>query len=74
MSWKDPQAATDLAVKLERHLQRIAMLFKPGAKLTLVVRLPSIPSGDADVVIGDDDYDDAIAAINRLRTRPEVPR
>lgn len=51
---------------LSRDLERIAKRFKPGAKLTLVVRHPSL--SDADVVLTDDDTEAAIAAIRKLET------
>lgn len=55
---------------LHDDLERIARRFKPGAKLTLVVRQPNVP-GDAGVVIGDDDIELAIA---ELRRRQETER
>lgn len=47
-------------------LERIKRRFKPGAKVTLVVRQPELP-GDTGVVIGDDDLDAAIAEIQKQR-------
>lgn len=44
------------------HLDAIRRHFKPGSKVTLVVRQPDVP-GDASVVIGNDDLDAAIAEI-----------
>lgn len=49
--------------ELSRHLDEIGTLFKPGAKLTLVVRNPG--RGDAGVVIGNDDLDLAVEEIRR---------
>ena len=51
---------------LQADLDRISKRFvRP--KLTLVVRAPDLPDGD--VVIGDDDLDMAIAAIERMKHR-----
>ncbi len=53
------------------HLEAIARHFKPGAKLTLVVRAtPGNP--ESDVVIGDDDHDEAVAAIQRRQRGPNA--
>jgi hypothetical protein len=51
---------------LSGHLNRIARLFVPGVKLTLVIRTPDVP-GDTGIVIGNDDYDAAIAEIQQQR-------
>ena len=54
---------------LQGDLDRISKRFvRP--KLTLVVRAPDLPDGD--VVIGDDDLDMAIAAIERLKSRQPI--
>jgi hypothetical protein len=47
------------------HLQEIQSFFK-NSKITLVVRAIGFPNGDRDLVMGDDDLDEAIAAI-RIR-------
>lgn len=48
----------------------IADLFKPGAKVTVVVRNPEIRSDhSADMFISDDDPDAVIEAIEHLRSR-----
>ena len=59
-------ALPDLHFALETHLQRIERFFKPGAKLTLVVRNPSVP-GDAGALLTDDDLDEVIAEIQRRK-------
>lgn len=56
-----------LRERMSDHMDAILRMFKPGAKITVVVRNPG--HGDADVVIGDDDLDDAIAAIQRSKAR-----
>lgn len=50
---------------LSDDLNRIAARFRPGAKLTLVVRNPEIHD-DAGVVISNDDPEAAIAEIRKL--------
>ena len=50
---------------LSNHLDAILAMFKPGAKATLVVRNPG--HGDAGVVIGNDDLDEAIKEIERRK-------
>lgn len=52
--------------ELSQHLNRIARMFVPGVKLTLVIRTPDVP-GDTGIVIGNDDYDAAIAEIQKQR-------
>lgn len=53
--------------QMSNHMDAILRLFKPGAKITVVVRNPGY--GDADVVIGSDDLDEAIRAIERMKKR-----
>jgi hypothetical protein len=58
--------------ELSRLLDQVALLFKPeyGVKITLVARCPN--NTEAEVVIGDDNLDEAIKAIERAKTRPAV--
>lgn len=58
---------SQLFFNLQDDLDRIGRRFKGSPKLTLVVRNPVF--GDADVVIGNDDLDLAIAAIQASRTK-----
>ncbi|OJY68665.1 MAG: hypothetical protein BGP16_05360 [Sphingobium sp. 66-54] len=53
--------------EITRHLDQVAALWKPGTKLTLVVRneSPGAP-GDADLVLTNDSLPDVIEAI-RIR-------
>ena len=54
-----------IAAEIHEHLDAIAALFKPGAKLTLLVR-NDVGSGlDADVVITNDTLPEAIAGLQR---------
>ncbi len=54
----------DLHFALESHLHRIERLFKPGAKLTLIVRNPDTP-GDAGVLLTNDDLEEVVAEIRK---------
>lgn len=56
----------DLHFALETHLRRIERFFKPGAKVTLMVRNPGTP-GDAGVLLTNDDLDAVIAEIERRK-------
>lgn len=58
-----------LHADLSADLERIAARFK-HCRITLVVRQPDL--GDGDVLLSDDDVDEAIAAIQRLRDREAV--
>lgn len=49
---------------IEAHLSAIAAEFRPGARLTLLVRNPTI-AGDADAVFTTDTLPEAISALNR---------
>jgi len=48
------------------HLEEITRLFKPGVKLTIICRHTAV--ADADVVMTDDDLDEAVGALQRLRS------
>lgn len=56
-----------LQADMSYHMDKIKRMFKPGAKITVVVRNPALP--DADVVMGDDDLDKAIEAIRESQKR-----
>lgn len=56
----------ELYFALQEDLDRICSKFK-NPKVTLVVRAPDL--SDGDVVIGNDDLDASIAAIERLKSR-----
>jgi hypothetical protein len=51
---------------ISTHLEAISRLFKANPKITLVVRNPEMP-GDADLVLSDDDLEQAIASIRNLQ-------
>jgi len=48
-------------------LQELEKLFKPHCKLTLLMRNPE--SDDGDMLLTRDEFDDIIAAIQRLRDK-----
>lgn len=60
-------ALRQLQDDMSYHMDAILRMFKPGAKITVVVRNPG--HGDADVVIGSDDLDETIGAIQRMKER-----
>jgi hypothetical protein len=55
---------------ISEDLERIAKRFKGRPKITLIVRNPEL--ADGDVLISDDDFEQAIAAIRRLKDREPV--
>jgi hypothetical protein len=66
----NPEGAAKLhAVRqiIARHMDEIKTLFKPGARITVIVEFPNEP--DCDVILTDDDVLDAIAALLRAERR-----
>jgi hypothetical protein len=61
-----------LHLDISEHLNQIAALFKEDAKLklTLIIRTPELEDGG--VLISNDDFDAAIAEINRLKAKEPV--
>lgn len=59
-----------LHVEVSATLEELAKKFKPGARLTLLVRSPESENGSRDMVFTDDDLNLAIEA---LRIRKESP-
>jgi hypothetical protein len=55
--------------EVQRLLARIAKVFVPGVKLTLVVRSPADPTGDEDHVFTDDRIEDAVTALQQAAAR-----
>lgn len=51
------------AMEIERHLNEIAPLFKPGMKLTFIARMPG--NNEADFLMSIDDLAQAKAVIER---------
>jgi len=64
----------DLRDRIAYHLDKVAAMFTQRPKITLVVRTPWLDAKgkDGGVVITDDDFDLAIAEINKLRAREPV--
>ena len=62
-----PSEYADLHVRLSSELERIARLFKPGVRLSLVARQPG--NRDSTVYLSNDNTDEVIAAINDVRAR-----
>jgi hypothetical protein len=65
---------TRLHEEIALHLDTICRLFTQRPKITIVIRTPWLEAEgkDGDVVLTDDDFDLAIATINRLRNRQPV--
>lgn len=53
-----------------RHLDSILRLFKPGAKITLIVRRDGEP--EQDFLLTDDDLDEVSTALDRAKGRPDA--
>lgn len=58
--------------KVADHMDAIAALFKPGAKITVLVRAPGFPDGSRDFVQTNDTLDEAIAALTLRKTAPTL--
>ncbi len=52
------------------HMDRILKCFKPGAKITVIVRNST---HDQDFMMQNDTIDEAIALLERSKSRQEVP-
>lgn len=59
--------------EIARLCGEVSDLFKPGSKITVVVRNPSADKEphSAALTVGDDDIDQAIAALQYLKVRDE---
>ena len=51
------------------HMDKIMEAFKPGAKITLIVRPYASTNGSMDFVMSDDDLDEAIAVLQRRKAK-----
>lgn len=65
----DPKLV-NLHYRISEILEEISGMFSTETKITLIVRTPKLQDGG--VLISDDDYDAAIAEINRLRKNKPV--
>lgn len=54
------------------HMDAILKFFKPGAKITVLVRRPEAPDGRQDFVLSNDTIDAAIAALEQRKTQPTI--
>ena len=55
------------------HAEKIEKLFRPGAKVTVLVRNPNFGKDhSADVLVTNDKLDDVFAALEHLKTREEI--
>lgn len=59
----------EVGMLIESHLNDIAKLFKPGVKITLMVRTPGHPARDLLMTI--DDYESISAMLDR-RMKPKT--
>jgi len=59
-----------LHAEVAQHLGEISDLFTQPPKMTIVIRTPWLVDGG--LLIGDDDFDEAIAEIQRLRLKQKV--
>lgn len=59
---KDAAAAATLAL-VQLHMSEILSCFKPGRKITVLVRTPGDP--EADVCLSDDDMAEVVAMAER---------
>lgn len=50
------------------HMDEIVGLFKPGAKITVIVRFPGLP--DRDLIMSDDELEEVIVACRRRNGMP----
>jgi hypothetical protein len=63
-------ALSDVQEMVAGHMDKIVAMFKPGVKITVLVRTPDLP--DRDFMMTDDDHAELIAMIER-RARAETP-
>jgi hypothetical protein len=59
----------DMHLVIANHAGEISDLFKPGAKVSIIVRNPSL--ADGDVFISDDSPEEVKRALDRLATKKE---
>lgn len=59
------RALEDVSIEVSGHMDSILECFKPGAKITVLVRQPGFP--DQDFMLTSDSPDEAIALIERRK-------
>lgn len=60
------------AEKIADHMNAILGLFKPGAKITVVVRNTAVSDGSRDFIQTNDTIDNVIAALTVRKTAPTL--
>jgi hypothetical protein len=58
--------------EISDHMDAIMQLFKPGAKITVIVRRPGQPG--QDFIMSDDELEEAIACLRRRNGEPPDAR
>ena len=60
--------------QVEQHLLEICKLFTQRPRITIVIRTPWLEAEgkEGDIILTDDNFELAIAAINRLRNRKPI--
>ncbi len=61
-----------VAETLGDHMDKILQLFKPGMKITVLIRNTGKPDGSQDLVLTNDELSAAITALE-IRTNPAIP-
>lgn len=56
--------------QIANHCVEVSDLFKPGARVTILVRNPGL--GDGDLVVTDDSFDHAISALEKLKAKDAI--
>jgi len=59
----------EVHAEVAEHCAQVARLFKPGARVTILIRNPSL--ADGDMVVSDDQMDLVTAALLRLKQKEE---
>lgn len=60
---------SEVHAEVAEHCSQVAKYFKPGAKVTILIRNPHL--ADGDMVVSDDSMDSAIGALARLKEKEE---
>lgn len=68
----DAARTREVGDAIAQHLAEISMYFKPVMKLSLLAREPDYPDGSRNILVSDDEIDDMIAALERLRTPAHI--
>lgn len=65
----EPKSLEELSIETASRVVEIAKLFRPGVKVTCLVRDPSISYGASDVLVSDDQFSEIVAAVRRYEDR-----